>query len=263
MVMKQVVATGLALIALSAAARSADMPFGDLPMVAPAYGWTGCYIGGNMGMAWKQGNNTSVSVVDGGSGAGTAASAGAIPTSFNSGGASLIGGGQLGCNYQMSKWVFGVETDLSGTKLNIGEVIRTNVPPFFPLTSSASQDLGWIGTTRARLGMAWGNILVYATGGAAYANVSYAYSLNNTTGGGVATVGAADTAMPFGWTVGSGIEVGLGAWSLRGEYLYYDLGNHTLNAVCVTCTGLSPTVFSAHYHDGGSIGRIGLNYRFY
>jgi outer membrane immunogenic protein len=263
MVMKQVVATGLALIALSAAARSADMPFSALPMVAPAYGWTGCYVGGSMGVAWKQGDNTSVSVVDGGSGAGAAAGAGAIPTSFNSGGTSLIGGGQLGCNYQMSKWVFGVETDLSGTKLNIGEAISTNVPPFFPLTSSASQDLGWIGTTRARLGMAWGNILVYATGGAAYANVSYAYSLNNTTGGGVATIGAADTATPFGWTAGSGIEVGLGAWSLRGEYLYYDLGSHTLNAVCVTCTGLSPTVFSAHYHDSGSIGRIGLNYRFY
>lgn len=261
--MKHAVAIGVALIALSAPAKSADMPFAALPMVAPAYGWTGCYVGGSMGVAWKQGDSTSVSVVDGGSGAGPAAAAGAIPTAFNSSGTSLIGGGQVGCNYQVSKWVLGIETDLSGTKLNIGKSIGTNVPPFFPLTSSASQNMGWIGTTRGRLGMAWGNILVYATGGAAYANVSYAYTLNNTTGGGLAAIGAANTATPFGWTVGTGIEVGFGAWSLKGEYLFYDLGNHTLNAVCTTCTGLSPTVFSAHYQDSGSIGRIGLNYRFY
>ena len=106
--MKHAVAIGVALTALSAPAKSADMPFEALPMVAPAYGWTGCYVGGSMGVAWKRGDNTSVSVVDGGSGAGPAAAAGAIPTAFNSSGASLIGGGQVGCNYQVSKWVFGV-----------------------------------------------------------------------------------------------------------------------------------------------------------
>jgi hypothetical protein len=31
--------------------------------------------------------------------------------------------------------------------------------------------MSWIGTTRGRLGWASGNVLVYATGGAAYANV--------------------------------------------------------------------------------------------
>jgi outer membrane immunogenic protein len=263
MIMKHVVAIGLALIALSAPARSADMPFDAPPLVAPGYGWTGCYLGVSAGGAWRPNDNTSVSVVDGGSGAAPAAAAGAIPTAFNNGGASLIGGGQLGCNYQVSKWVFGIETDLSGTRLNFGEVIHTSVPPFFPLTSSASQDLGLIGTTRGRLGMAWGNILLYGTGGAAYANVSYAYTQNNTIGGGPVAVGTAATATAFGWTLGTGIEVGFGAWSLKGEYLFYDLGNHTLNAVCSTCTGLSPTVFSAHYHDSGSIGRIGVNYRFY
>jgi outer membrane immunogenic protein len=137
-------------------------------------------------------------------------------------------------------------------------------PSFFPLTSSVSQDMSWIGTTRARLGMTWGNVLLYGTGGAAYANVSYAYTQNNIAGGGPVAIATGDSATQFGWTAGAGLEVGFGAsWSLKGEYLYYDLGNHTLNAVCGTCTGLSPTVFSARYHDSGSIARIGLNYRFY
>jgi outer membrane immunogenic protein len=262
--MKHIAAVGLALLALSAPARSADMPLKAPPLSpAPVYSWTGCYLGGSAGGVWRRSDATNISVVDGGSGAGPAAAAGAIPTVFNYGGSSWVAGGQLGCNYQVSNWVFGIETDISGTKLNAGETINTNVPPFFPLTSSVSQDMSWIGTTRGRLGMAWGNVLLYGTGGAAYANVNYAYTQNNIAGGGPVAIAVSDSATQFGWTAGAGLEVGFGAWSLKGEYLFYDLGHHTLNAVCTTCTGLSPTVFSAHYHDSGSIARIGLNYRFY
>jgi outer membrane immunogenic protein len=92
--------------------------------------------------------------------------------------------------------------------------------------------------------------------------VSYAYTQANPALGPVA-IAVSDSATRFGWTAGGGVELGFGAWSLKGEYLYYDLGNHTLNAVCGTCTGLAPTVFSARFHDSGGIGRIGLNYRFY
>jgi opacity protein-like surface antigen len=128
------------------------------------------------------------------------------------------------CNYQAANWVFGIETDISGTKLDAGQTIATNVPPFFPVTSSVSQDITWIGTTRSRLGMAWGNVLVYATGGAAYANVNHGYTQSNTPLGPVA-VAVTDSATQFGWTAGAGLEVGFGAWSVKGEYLYYDLGN--------------------------------------
>jgi len=79
---------------------------------------------------------------------------------------------------------------------------------------------------------------------------------------------ATDAATQVGWTLGGGVEVGFGAWSVKGEYLYYDVGSHTLNAACTVpgggpCTGLAPTVFSAHFRDNGSIARVGLNYRFY
>jgi outer membrane immunogenic protein len=263
--MRHFVAVGVALFALSAMARAADMPLKAPPLAppAPVYSWTGCYLGGSVGGAWRQSDTTSITFVDGGSGAGPAAAAGALPTAFNSSGSSWIGGGQLGCNYQTSNWVYGIETDISGTKLNASQTISTNVPPFFPLTSSVSQDMTWIGTTRGRLGMTWGNVLFYGTGGAAYANVNYGYTQNNIAGGGPVAIATTDSATQFGWTAGGGLEVGFGAWSIKGEYLFYDIGHHTLNAVCTTCTGLSPTVFSVHYHDAGSIARIGLNYRFY
>jgi outer membrane immunogenic protein len=163
--------------------------------------------------------------------------------------------------------VLGIETDFSGTKLDGNQTIVTNVAGFFPLTSSVSQDMSWIGTTRGRLGWASGNVLLYATGGAAYANVSYGYTQNNIAGGGATAVAVSDSATQFGWTVGGGLEWGFGAWSLRGEYLYYDLGSHTLTAACSSviggCTGVAPSLFSAHFRDNGSIARVGLNYRFY
>jgi outer membrane immunogenic protein len=161
--------------------------------------------------------------------------------------------------------VLGAETDFSGD-FNASATITTNVPPFLPLTSSASQDMHWIGTTRARAGWTWGSVLLYATGGVAYANTSYAYGLSGLAGGGT-TAAALDSATQLGWAAGGGLEWGFGAWSLKGEYLYYNLGSHTLTAACSTvlggCAGVTPTVFSTHFHDSGAIARVGLNYRFY
>jgi outer membrane immunogenic protein len=263
--MKKFLIAGFAFGALIAPAVAADMPLKAPPPAVRAYGWTGCYLGGSVGGIWRRSDSTNISVVDRGSGAGAAAAAGAIPTSYSYGGSSWLGGGQLGCNYQASNWVFGVETDMSGTRLDAGQTIDTNVPPFFPLTSSVSQNMSWIGTTRGRLGVAWDGVLLYATGGAAYANVNYTYFQSNVAGGGPVATAAADSNIQFGWTAGGGLEVGFGAWSVKGEYLYYNLGNHTLNGFCTfagggPCTGTAPTLFSARFHDSGSIARVGLNY---
>jgi outer membrane immunogenic protein len=259
---------GWVLAASAFPAMAADMPLkAPPPPPAPIFTWSGCYLGGSVGGIWRQTDNVTVGVVDGGSGAAAAAAAGAIPTAFGAGSSSFIGGSQGGCNYQAANWVLGIETDFSGTKLDGSQTIATNVPPFLPLTSSVSQDMSWIGTTRGRLGWAWGNVLAYATGGAAYAHVSYGYTLNNIAGGGAAAVAASDAATQIGWTAGGGLEWGFGAWSLKGEYLYYDLGSHTLNAACSSaiggCTGVAPTLFSTRFRDNGSIARVGLNYRFY
>ena len=63
-----------------------------------------------------------------------------------------------------------------------------------------------------------------------------------------------------------GLEWGFGAWSLKGEYLFYDLGSNTLTAACSSviggCTGVAPTLFFTHFRNDGSIARVGLNYRF-
>jgi outer membrane immunogenic protein len=235
-------------------------------VVVPAY-WTGCYGGGSVG-GIVENDTTNIRVVDPSGFATAPLATGVIPTSFNYGRGNVIGGGQLGCNYQVGSWVFGIETDFSGTRLDREETINTAVTGlgFASLASTVSQNLNWLGTSRGRIGAAWDNFLFYATGGAAYGQVSYAYTLNNAIAGGGVSIAAADSATQVGWTVGGGVEVGLAGWTWKAEYLYYDLGDHTLNAPCTLLGGGScavpNTVFSANYQNRGSIARIGLNYRF-
>ena len=60
-------------------------------------------------------------------------------------------------------------------------------------------------------------------------------------------------------------------WSLKGEYLYYDLGNFGYDTgASVFCTGpctvpggvLASSTGSTSFHDTGNVVRAGLNYKF-
>jgi outer membrane immunogenic protein len=100
-------------------ALAADVPLkARPPRPAPVFTWNGCYLGGSIGGIWRQTDNVTVGVTDGGSGVAAAAAAGAIPTAFGVGDSSFIAGGQAGCNYQAASWVLGIETDISSTNLD-------------------------------------------------------------------------------------------------------------------------------------------------
>jgi outer membrane immunogenic protein len=70
-----------------------------------------------------------------------------------------------------------------------------------------------------------------------------------------------------GWTVGGGAEWMFAPhWSLKGEYLYYDLGSVIYGSTITANTGPLPfwtaafTSTAANFR--GSIARAGLNYKF-
>src|SRR5258705_12862343 len=85
--------TSMALI--SGAAVAADMPV-KAPAFAPPFSWSGCYIGGNVGGAWAD-VDQSVNVRE-------------IVVIQSSGRSSAIAGVQAGCNRQSTpNWGFGVE----------------------------------------------------------------------------------------------------------------------------------------------------------
>jgi outer membrane immunogenic protein len=93
------------------------MPVKAPPPPAPVYGWTGWYIGGNIGYSWGDartdvaGSATTVALpfFFGGFPGNNVAFADSNTARLN----GVIGGGQVGYNYQLSpKWVLGIEADI-------------------------------------------------------------------------------------------------------------------------------------------------------
>jgi outer membrane immunogenic protein len=203
--MKKFLLGSAALVALAiatpaaAADMAARMPMKAPPMMAPIWNWTGFYIGANGGYGAGRNNWNLVNV------GGVAGSAN--EGSFNFDGATV--GGQIGYNWQVGQWVFGLEAqgnwaDLSGSRISLvpgGATNRTNVDAF--------------GLFTGRLGYAFDNILIYAKGGAAVQSIDFSTN---------AIPGATTNQTRWGGTVGAGIEYGFSPnWSVAFEY------NHIFN----------------------------------
>ena len=173
-----------------------------------------------------------------------------------------FGGGQLGYNFQFASWVFGVEADIQGSGIRgsganaiFNDSVAPTITPISPVCQANAMnqagvaggvcagrndlEVDWFGTVRGRLGYAFGNTLLYGTGGFAAGGVKATslYTDNNifNIGGPIGGVGAAtnhlqvarvsNSATNTGWTAGAGIEVKLSpSWSLKGEYQFINLG---------------------------------------
>jgi outer membrane immunogenic protein len=189
----------------ASAADLAARPYTKAPAYTPApiYNWTGFYIGGHVGGAFR-GNNANVL---GGSSDGV-----------------FLGGGQIGYDTQFaSSWVFGIEANYSA------------------LDTRGSFANRGLGSVTGRLGYSWGQSLLYAKGGYAWADSRF-------------TNGFSGDGGRDGYTVGGGLEYLFSQnWSGKIEYQYYDFGNMNY---------LTPAVVVGGFRNDEHTVKAGLNYRF-
>jgi len=246
--MKKLFLATTAIVALAAgSASAADLaarPVYKAPPPAPVYSWTGVYWGVNIGYSWGQAKN-DVDVVG-------------VPFSDSQDVNGVIGGGQIGINWQVANWVFGLESDIqaSGQKGNSSaSFIDPNTGDAFVV--GANHKLNWFGTSRVRIGfLPTEQVLLYATGGVAYGQVQSSYGIADLNTGDAASLDFKSTRA--GWTVGAGVEGLLGGgWSAKLEYLYVDLGKNTSAA---NFDGVTVASFDSKFTD--NIVRVGLNYKF-
>jgi outer membrane immunogenic protein len=248
---KSIIAASLAAIAVGGApALAADLPRKSVAPVVqalPIFTWTGFYVGLSGGYAFENGKST----IDGTPGL---LATGLVPGATKTLGDGFLIGGTLGYNHQVGNFVFGLEADLSYVDLG-----KTQTTTLGGLTTTLSQDMTYFGTVRGRLGVAFDRLLVYATGGLAYADQDAVTNLSGL--GGVWSGGKSDTR--FGYTLGAGMEYALDRnWSAKIEYLYYDLGKANYTSPQVG-GALIPGVFATTRAElKGNIVRAGVNYRF-
>jgi outer membrane immunogenic protein len=251
-VMRQLTIAAAALAALGAgSALAADMPVKAPVYKAPpppaVYSWSGFYIGANIGGAWSRNNS------DGYNGLVFPAFAalppevavitifpGQLGTLAGTGNRSgVIGGGQIGYNWQVQQFVLGVEADAEGTGLHgLGaSATRTFAgglvlgPPLTQTVTVNSGNIDWMASFRGRVGVAADRALFYLTGGAAVAGIGGSTTTVNNGPGIAIPAGSfsatnAGTTTRWGATVGGGVEWAFANnWSVAGEYRHSDFGN--------------------------------------
>src|SRR5229473_6174502 len=111
------------------AASAADMALKARPVpVVAVYNWSGCYIGGNIGGKWaRTGDVVNIPASTGPGGAQPASSL----DLGNANSDTFIGGGQIGCNWQYGRVVFGIEGDAQAQRWTRSQTIAGVLPPLF------------------------------------------------------------------------------------------------------------------------------------
>lgn len=192
--------------------RVSDDP---VPYQAP-FAWTGFYVGAHLGYGWSDIDWSETGPAFNGS----------------HDGSGVLAGGQVGYNWQVGRFVYGIEGDFSGSSIDGGN-------------GCCGHSVNWLASVRGRAGLTGfdNRTLFYVTAGAAWADIEYA------------SIGShSDT--HFGWVAGAGVERALTPnLSARFEYLYYDFDDATAPAGTVApgAANFDPTMHTV---------RFGLNYKF-
>lgn len=288
----QLRAAAVAFVAMMAAgsAMAADLPLKAPPL--PVWSWTGFYAGGNLGYGWasdpstlNDSTSTTLTRCDNCdtptptlTPLGTTVTAAAGTANVNPNG--VIGGLQVGYNWQNNSIVYGLEADIqaSGQSGSVSICDTAGCPAGTGLATQTVK-LPWFGTLRGRLGFTpsprW---LVYATGGLAVAEIQDSIA-QGPVGGATGIAASIDTTRA-GFAVGGGVETALtDRWSVKLEYLFMGFGTISAGgtgAAATTTTGAcgfcraprileiisTQTTGTVSTRIDDNIIRVGLNYHF-
>ena len=186
------------------------------------FNWTGLYVGAQIGYGWGNADAQSGPL------------AGFDQTySYDTDG--WVGGGYAGYNWQYQNLVYGIETDIEASSIS-GAGIGS-------LGYGHDAEIGWLGSTRGRLGIAYDRTLFYATAGWAYGDVKIDKGF------------ASYSDVRSGWTAGVGAERAItDRMMVRLEYRYTDLGSSNFSSSAVGSIDKSEVDFHAV--------RAGLSFKF-
>jgi len=273
----------IARVALLSVSLSALMA--GSPALAQPVNWTGFYAGFYAGGVWGKANSKANSDCPTENGAGTAggfycdtvaagsqgnanAVTGAASGSKSSTG--FTGGIEFGHNWQSGNFVYGIEGDFGAFSLRATRSMRgiyaadtrfVTAGQSFTVSNATGTD--WLLTARGRVGWTVSNWLLFATGGLAMSRVSVTNAFADNVNLGEDVV-ATNSKIKLGWTVGGGMEVALTRnWSVKGEYLYVDLGSVDTSSSVPRLVGVGysnalgvSTSLTAH------VARLGANFKF-
>jgi outer membrane immunogenic protein len=247
--------------ALAGVASAADLPSRSSTPIAPVvvappiFTWSGFYAGVNLGYDFAGGKKADPFF--GKDGYSEAARGGLKDAGFSFSEKSkggVMGGAQVGYNYQLGQVVLGVEADVQMLTLSREATVTHKDLGY---NGSLKQTLGGFGTVRGRIGYAFDRFLVFGTAGYGVAKSSQRFTESVDVAGFNETGNAKRTGYLGGLVVGGGVEYAVtDNVSVKGEYLYAKLNPLTKSSIPSERDGYSNKDVSF------SIVRAGLNYKF-
>lgn len=254
---KRVVLSNLVAAVLSVGvAQAADLAQKPMATKAPApaaFSWTGFYIGAEAGYAW--GNNGFTNSYD----PLNPSTLLPVDASYSLDGGMV--GGQIGYNYQIGQFVLGIEADAAWANISGNGYTSNNIAPSCIQSNDACHSkIDALGTITGRFGVAFGQTLLYAKGGAAWGQVNHTAGYTAPLDPGFNYSASTDQTR-WGWTVGGGAEYAFTKnWSAKVEYNYIDFGSSDVTFAFVPGTWVNPYKTTSDLTL--SVVKAGVNYRF-
>jgi outer membrane immunogenic protein len=252
--MKRLLLATTCLALSSAVSMAADM---TTPMstkapayAAPAFSWTGLYIGAQVGGGTLSDPGLNF---EGGS-------------QGTNGGKGAIAGGQIGYNYQDGNWVFGVEGEgyWSGIKNSLDSSFVNSTTGALTGASNTTFENRYDYTIAGRVGLAFDRTLVFAKGGWAWGNYRFSDSFRD--------ISFPSSSFDNGTVTLDGALFGVGLehaltrnWTVKFEYDYIAYGSKAISTTgCSTSGGTTGCFFngSTPMSSNKQLFKFGANYLF-
>jgi outer membrane immunogenic protein len=254
--MKKLLLATFAVGAVAAgSANAADMQLkAPLPPPPPACAqFGGFYVGGNVG--WGYGEHKFRDL----DGFGPLNGA-FLPNEASASVSGFVAGVQGGYNWQFRCTVFGIEADYNFADIDHD---RSFTGPFAgAATLALSSSLQSFGTIRTRTGVIVDNVLLYVTGGLAFANTERSVALTFPGAPQFNQGPFTDEKTRWGLALGFGAEWAFAPnWSWKTEVLYARFEKEENTFTCrLLCNPDRPVRFE--HESSAWVTRFGINYRF-
>jgi outer membrane immunogenic protein len=252
----------------------------EIPIEAPLYraqvfSWTGCYVGGNGGGKWARFKDSAETAAftgpDGTGFSGDAIDLGNLKV--NSG----VAGVQAGCRWENTEhWLVGIEGDFDWSNLHSQATNATTTATpgtrgVFALGDVFDNRARWESSLRFTVGHTFDRVLLYATVGAGFTQLSMTGTFAPVTIAGVAYPPsfASGTKTMVGGTVGAGLAYALDdRWEIGAEYRHtaFSTADFAMGSVAGACTvdlGCSNTPATGHKELQTDEVIFKLNYRLF
>lgn len=236
----------LALTLVFAAQSGNAADFGEAPTT---YDWSGFYAGAHVGgtvsnSEWGGGPPEAFGII------------GPFGTDYTYN--SLLGGGQLGVDFQSNSLVYGIRAEISGAAFGGADTCNELDPPPTPgALLRCGDNPNWMASVAGRVGYAYDTTLLYVLGGVSWLNADYRVGRGEDFAFWAGSEYAEETTI--GWAVGLGVEHAFASnWSIffEGRYQRFEADDVVLEC----CGGFEDAPVDID-HNIGTL-KVGLNYRF-